>query len=39
MGLGLAIVKNIITSSGGDISYQPATPRGTTFVVRLPAMD
>ncbi len=39
MGLGLAIVKNIITSSGGDISYQPATPRGTTFVVRLPAMN
>jgi nitrogen fixation/metabolism regulation signal transduction histidine kinase len=39
MGLGLGIVKNIITGSGGDISYQDAIPQGTTFVVRLPAMD
>jgi signal transduction histidine kinase len=39
MGLGLAIVKNIITGSGGDISYQPALPGGTTFLVRLPAVD
>ncbi len=39
MGLGLAIVKNIITGSGGDISYQPAIPHGTTFFIRLPALD
>lgn len=39
MGLGLAIVKNIITGSGGDVSYLPSTPQGTTFVVRLPAME
>jgi signal transduction histidine kinase len=39
MGLGLAIVKNIINSSGGDVSYIPSNAKGTTFVVRLPAME
>jgi signal transduction histidine kinase len=38
MGLGLAIVKSIITSTGGDISYQSNTTQGTTFTITLPSV-
>ncbi|HEV8441977.1 MAG TPA: HAMP domain-containing sensor histidine kinase, partial [Steroidobacteraceae bacterium] len=38
-GLGLAISRTIVQSHGGSIGAQPATPRGTTFYVRLPATE
>lgn len=37
MGLGLAITKAIVTSSGGQISFETAVGRGTTFTIVLPA--
>ncbi|MFP4471217.1 MAG: ATP-binding protein [Bacteroidales bacterium] len=36
MGLGLAIVKNVITLSGGDISFHSDEGSGTTFKIILP---
>lgn len=38
MGLGLAIVKSIITSAGGEISYESKLQQGTTFTITLPAV-
>jgi nitrogen fixation/metabolism regulation signal transduction histidine kinase len=38
MGLGLAIVKNVIDNSGGNITYESAKGRGTTFTILLPAI-
>ena len=35
-GLGLALVHTIVSSSGGTISIQENTPRGTTFSMRWP---
>lgn len=35
MGLGLAICKNIITASGGDISFESEINQGTTFKITL----
>ena len=35
-GLGLAICKNILLQSGGDIWFETAFGRGTTFHVQLP---
>lgn len=36
MGLGLAITKNIVDNSGGEISFETAIGKGTTFTVTLP---
>ena len=35
-GLGLAITRRIVEAHGGEIAYQTAPGRGTTFFVRLP---
>jgi PAS domain S-box-containing protein len=35
-GLGLAIAHGIVEQHGGSIAYEPRTPRGARFVVRLP---
>ncbi len=37
MGLGLAITKAIVTSTGGQISFETAVGRGTTFTIALPS--
>jgi two-component system, NtrC family, nitrogen regulation sensor histidine kinase NtrY len=39
MGIGLSIVYNIITSSGGTISFETEAGKGTTFTLLLPAYD
>ncbi len=36
-GLGMAITRAIVEAHGGDISYESAAGRGTTFRIRLPA--
>jgi signal transduction histidine kinase len=36
VGLGLAIVKALSEAHGGTVSYEPNTPRGACFSVRLP---
>jgi two-component system sensor histidine kinase KdpD len=36
VGLGLAIVKALTEAQGGTVSYEPNTPRGACFSVRLP---
>ncbi len=36
MGIGLSIVYNIITGSGGTITFETAPGKGTTFTVLLP---
>ncbi len=36
MGIGLSIVYNIITSSGGTISFETEVGKGTTFTILLP---
>ncbi len=36
-GLGLAISKSIIEYIGGSISYEPAFPKGSRFIIKLPA--
>ena len=35
-GLGLAISRAIVSAMGGEISFRPASHRGTTFRVELP---
>ena len=35
-GLGLAIVKRIIEEHGGNIRFETASGKGTTFFVTLP---
>ncbi|NOZ35380.1 MAG: GHKL domain-containing protein [Chlorobi bacterium] len=35
MGIGLAIVKNIITSAGGNISFESKENKGTAFIVEF----
>lgn len=37
-GVGLAVVKRVVDAHGGDIEVRAAA-RGTTFTVRLPAVD
>jgi two-component system, NtrC family, nitrogen regulation sensor histidine kinase NtrY len=37
MGLGLAIVKNIIQETGGEITFDSKTDKGTTFFIRFPS--
>lgn len=34
-GLGLFIVRQLVAANGGTISYEPASPRGSRFVVQL----
>jgi two-component system nitrogen regulation sensor histidine kinase NtrY len=36
-GLGLAIVNRIVSDHNGQIRVKPNAPRGTTFVIELPA--
>jgi len=38
-GLGLSIVKQLVTSLGGDITCSSVVDEGSTFSVRLPAME
>ena len=38
-GLGLAISQRIVNTAGGDIEVRSAEGVGTTFVVRLPAVE
>jgi len=38
-GLGLPIARRIVREHGGDLSFESAVGRGTTFVVRLPDAD
>jgi signal transduction histidine kinase len=37
-GLGLYIVRRIAEKYGGEVSYAPRDPRGSTFTLRLPAV-
>jgi len=39
MGMGLAITKNIITTSGGNISYETELNKGSLFIVELPCLN
>ncbi|MCK9616500.1 MAG: ATP-binding protein [Lentimicrobiaceae bacterium] len=39
MGLGLAIVKNIITETGGEITFKSTQEKGTTFTIVLPEIN
>jgi signal transduction histidine kinase len=36
-GLGLAIARSFATAHGGSLTYAPASPRGASFLLRLPA--
>lgn len=36
-GLGLSIVRGLAEAQGGDAWYEPATPNGACFCVRVPA--
>jgi len=38
-GLGLAVVRQIIAAHGGELTYQSALARGTTFTVTLVAVN
>jgi len=38
-GLGLSLVKAIITGHQGEINFESTPGEGTTFHIRLPAMD
>ena len=38
-GLGLSIVRGLARANGGEAWYEPNTPRGARFCVRLPAVD
>jgi signal transduction histidine kinase len=38
-GLGLALARDIVLAHGGSIDVQTEVGVGTTFVVRLPAID
>jgi signal transduction histidine kinase len=38
LGLGLALVRQIVSSHGGELSYESAENRGTIFRIALPAL-
>jgi two-component system phosphate regulon sensor histidine kinase PhoR len=38
-GLGLAMVKAIVNAHRGTVSFEPNLPKGTVFVLSLPAAD
>ncbi len=38
-GLGLAIARSYATAHGGDLHYEPATPKGACFELFLPAAE
>jgi len=37
-GLGLYIVRRVAQETGGSIAYMPREPRGSTFILNLPAV-
>jgi signal transduction histidine kinase len=37
-GLGLYIVRRVAEESGGSVAYEPNTPQGSIFTLRLPAV-
>ena len=38
-GLGLALARNIVLAHGGSIDVQTEVGEGTTFTVRMPAVE
>ena len=38
-GLGLSIVRGLAEANGGRAWYEPNTPRGACFLVRLPGVE
>ncbi|MBM4309651.1 MAG: PAS domain S-box protein [Deltaproteobacteria bacterium] len=38
-GLGLTLAAQVVTAHGGTITWQPAEPRGTCFIIALPLQN
>lgn len=39
MGLGLSVSRSMIQAHGGTLAYEPVSPRGARFVIRLPTKE
>ncbi len=39
MGLGLSMAKKFLTSIGGNIEIESTSPKGTTFLIKIPLAD